>query len=428
MKWHLVEIQEADGQAKPRTEIALVIAGDVPECRVEVGFDVWRRELKLDVLEQFVFRSILELELVTISEIVDLLGLPHRRYIEPVLERARMLGFLRQEGEHIRAQPELREVMARHHWVTKTDETEVMWYNALGFWSLSQPSDSMAGWEAGEQHKPSLEMVLSRLTMQRGGEWVADRQVRSIQASWSGCRSIRVLVCADREERSWWFEVFDGKTWKAIEGGQEGLQLIGELDKIERLVESELESVASVPDTAGEKPTIASELVAEKGRVLGTAEIRPETIRQIRKAKREILMVFPWVDRRVLAGDLIEALDGAVKRGVRVIIAHGMADSIEKEERIDRHALNDLEAVSHDNNRIHVVWLGNSHIKLSLFDRKTLMIGSYNLLSFRGRPSAETGKLRLEMMMVTRVLLDEQTQLAELIVRIEKAVAATEDQ
>ncbi len=116
-------------------------------------------------------------------------------------------------------------------------------------------------------------------------------------------------------------------------------------------------------------------------------EMRPAFLAALQEAREQIIIYSPWINKQVMDEDFLARLEKLVQQGVRILIGHGIAREESREERpIPPDLLQRLRAMQTAEGvpGIIVEWLGNSHVKELLIDRKIHFLGSQNWLSYRG--------------------------------------------
>lgn len=121
--------------------------------------------------------------------------------------------------------------------------------------------------------------------------------------------------------------------------------------------------------------------------LLRDREIRPEFFSTLKGATQQILIYSPWVTEELVDEDFMLVLQKLAASGVWILVGHGIAEKQEEEtktisSKVEEKLLKirtpeDLPAVQ-------IFWLGNSHAKEVLVDRKVHLSGSHNWLSYRG--------------------------------------------
>ncbi len=107
----------------------------------------------------------------------------------------------------------------------------------------------------------------------------------------------------------------------------------------------------------------------------------------LNSAKHQILIYSPWITQAVIDDKFLSLLQKLANRGVWVLIGYGIAQQQEDEEKpIPPEIEKKLRTIKTPDGLpcVQVFWLGNSHIKEIIVDRKIHLCGSYNWLFYRG--------------------------------------------
>jgi hypothetical protein len=141
--------------------------------------------------------------------------------------------------------------------------------------------------------------------------------------------------------------------------------------------------------------------LAPKIHHLRTEDHREWLQKALTKASHDIVIVSPWIKKRVLQ-PLLPLLSSAVRRGCVIWIGHGMPPNAFHQDRSDEEALKALDSLGQA--LIRTDKLG-THEKILICDDEFFIATSYNWLSFDGTNRRERGivqsggdvsKLRLE--------------------------------
>jgi phosphatidylserine/phosphatidylglycerophosphate/cardiolipin synthase-like enzyme len=208
---------------------------------------------------------------------------------------------------------------------------------------------------------------------------------------------LEVWYRADREE---W-------RWKLLRGGGE------EAEVSEKLAELESEGHEIIPLEERRELTLGPQAAevhatAEQVRqspaagVLETHEHREALRDAILEARRELIIVSPWLRTAAVDHELLAWLGTSLDRNkeLRIVVGYGIERAAaakrqdpavrDQEEALRR--LRDMGERAHG--RLRVVEVGNTHEKLVICDDQYVILTSFNFLSFNPRP----GKgLRREM-------------------------------
>lgn len=111
---------------------------------------------------------------------------------------------------------------------------------------------------------------------------------------------------------------------------------------------------------------------------------RPKLFEALQNARKQVIIISPWLRPDAVDYELRQAIGATLKRGVNVIIGYGFGDIDYREERVVR----DLKRVSKDKKgRLRLHRVGAVHSKVLICDDAFMVIGSYNFLSFGGDPN-----------------------------------------
>ncbi len=165
----------------------------------------------------------------------------------------------------------------------------------------------------------------------------------------------------------------------------------------DQLVEERLESIGQQAMTqmrlqrAGEIPEQDAKTVLQ----LRDVEIRPAFLDALQEAREQIIIYSPWINEQVVDDDFLSLLESRVQQGVHILIGYGIGRHEKKEERpLPPDLQQRLRAVQTAEGTPGIIaeWLGNSHAKEIVIDRRIHFNGSHNWLSYRGDrlPRGET--------------------------------------
>jgi hypothetical protein len=110
----------------------------------------------------------------------------------------------------------------------------------------------------------------------------------------------------------------------------------------------------------------------------------------ITTATEKVIVISPWIKRDAIDEDIVKLIRDAVRRGVWVIIGYGMPlredgrDS--KEKYADKWVMEQFEKIKKhpDGVKLLIEWLGNTHEKVLICDKRFCVVTSFNWLSYRG--------------------------------------------
>lgn len=121
--------------------------------------------------------------------------------------------------------------------------------------------------------------------------------------------------------------------------------------------------------------------------LLRDREIRPEFLSALKAATQQVLIYSPWVTEEVVDEEFIQLLQKLANNGVWILMGYGIAEKQEEEtQAISSKVEEKLLTIRtpEDLPGAQIFWLGNSHAKEVLVDRKVHLSGSHNWLSYRG--------------------------------------------
>jgi hypothetical protein len=143
----------------------------------------------------------------------------------------------------------------------------------------------------------------------------------------------------------------------------------------------------------------------------------PRYLEQALESKERLLIVSPWIKRRVVSDAFVGELRDLLRRGAQVFIGFGFAS--ESDGSDDREAIRALQRLGDEFPNFTFRRFGDSHAKVLISDSRFAVITSFNWLSFLGDPART---FRDERGMLVR-RSDVVNQAAEaLLSRFEKAV------
>lgn len=126
----------------------------------------------------------------------------------------------------------------------------------------------------------------------------------------------------------------------------------------------------------------------------------------LKECSQRLLIIAPWINGKVVDGELLAKLKAALRRGVKVHIGYGISQNPDKKlTEADKEAERHLAGLAQEFKNFAFVRLGNTHAKVLICDSAFIVTGSFNWLSFRGDPH--------------RTYRDEQSTLVEIPEHIE---------
>ena len=153
-------------------------------------------------------------------------------------------------------------------------------------------------------------------------------------------------------------------------------------ERLQKIRQQGIEIIKQTREQGKKKLPKKSEFILLRDR-----EIRPEFLSTLKAATQQILIYSPWVTEEVVDEEFIQLLQKLANNGVWILMGYGITEKQEKETqamspKVEEKLLTirtpeDLPAAQ-------IFWLGNSHAKEVLVDRKVHLSGSHNWLSYRG--------------------------------------------
>ena len=164
-----------------------------------------------------------------------------------------------------------------------------------------------------------------------------------------------------------------------------------------RIQKIEQQAIETVKELRESGTQVASQGSQEKDQVilLRDSQIRQSFLETLRKGNHQVLIYSPWVSKEVVDNEFIQLLQNLADRGVWILIGHGISRRQQDETRpIPPQVQQKLREIKTREglSAVQVFWLGNSHAKEVVVDRKIHLCGSHNWLSYRGDrlPRGET--------------------------------------
>lgn len=142
-------------------------------------------------------------------------------------------------------------------------------------------------------------------------------------------------------------------------------------------------------------------------------DIRERFLNSFEQTQRKMLMVSPWISTSVMDREMFNRLEKFASEGKTLFISWGIAKHLKYEDRApDAELIKKIRSIQHKDGTpaVFIRWFGNQHNKEIVIDQKTLLLGSFNWLSYRGDYN-----LRHESVMVTYEdnLIRETSQMIE---------------
>jgi len=230
------------------------------------------------------------------------------------------------------------------------------------------------------------------------------------------------------------FQVIDTKELDAARKvATEGTKLKAEIESKTKILEQakELQSSELVQDrreatfqTYQLKEDISSreaqlkEMESQAGttEVLQMFEHRPKLIGALQGAKKQIIIVSPWLNTDAVDYELRQEIGNALKRGINISIAYGFGEPSSAETRTVRKL---KEIAEKKKGRLMLHRVGDLHSKVLICDQDYMIMGSFNWLSFAGDPlrgaRTEDGILTRDKTAITKKTQEWLERMAEVL-------------
>ena len=118
--------------------------------------------------------------------------------------------------------------------------------------------------------------------------------------------------------------------------------------------------------------------------LINTYEHRPILIRALKEAKKQVVIVSPWIKETATDYELRAEIQKTIERNVKVVICYGISKKIDEDVNYAVGLLRKLKENKIYGKNLALILLGNTHEKLLICDDKFTVITSFNWLSFKG--------------------------------------------
>lgn len=119
-------------------------------------------------------------------------------------------------------------------------------------------------------------------------------------------------------------------------------------------------------------------------KLINTYEHRPILIRALNEAKKQVVIVSPWIKETATDFELRGAIQKAMERKVKVVICYGISKKIEPDVNYAVNLLKKLKEDKTYGKYLSLILLGNTHEKVLICDEVFTVVTSFNWLSFKG--------------------------------------------
>lgn len=167
-----------------------------------------------------------------------------------------------------------------------------------------------------------------------------------------------------------------------------------------------------------ESDQLRTQLQQQQGEFLRTEEHRAVLEKALRQAKKELIIIAPWLNRRTCDDALCKLVAQAVKRGVHIRIGYGITER-PNDPDVGRNRANaqrviwamntavEQEGSPFPGGKLEIQRVSDTHQKILICDRAYGVLGSFNWLSYRG-------ELDEQYRNETSIVLREPTAVTEL--------------
>lgn len=111
-------------------------------------------------------------------------------------------------------------------------------------------------------------------------------------------------------------------------------------------------------------------------------QLKPMFLNTFQIAEKEIDLICPWMNRKVINEEMILRFRKAISRGVKIKICYGIGKEVSDNRQIETERTVEMLKKRFSDTKLLFFNKGNTHIKYLICDDKYMMTGSYNLLSF----------------------------------------------
>lgn len=141
------------------------------------------------------------------------------------------------------------------------------------------------------------------------------------------------------------------------------------------------EASASAADDAESQPVKAAQSTYE---LLETFD-HPRYLEKALESTRRLIIVSPWIRRRVVNDAFVGQLRDLLRRGAEVYVGFGFGNEADGGD--DREAIRALQRLADEYPKLTFRRFGDSHAKVLISDDAFAIISSFNWLSFLGDPA-----------------------------------------
>lgn len=201
----------------------------------------------------------------------------------------------------------------------------------------------------------------------------------------------------EAELEAWHRADRDEWQWRLLRGGGEETEVSSKLAELESngsvIIPLEERHEIAVSPRGEEVHAAAQEAQQAKPALLQTSEHREALREAITTARRELVIVSPWLRTAAVDEELMGWLRTTLDRNkeLKITIGYGIERDAGKQRdqavRDQEEALRRLRKIAERcHGRLRIVEVGNTHEKVVICDDRYAIITSFNFLSFKPRP------------------------------------------
>ena len=419
MSWAQTEIGSDHRRELAGFEVVGVLRGTLPVI-IEKATVKCLEKQPWSLLQEFTARAVAEVGgFRDARQVAEALGLKREAFIAPVLDDFMAQGLVvRASDGELRPTARFAEVIGERCTARSLTKT---------VHAILEPV-SMTRWPIGKEDNGRLTKCDAAVDAQFSREEEFARWVGSSVGPLAGqrvdsCRLVEtkcgqgiacdVVAFIDSNRQQWGWEVLDPRSGKPNQELRAACEVLGVEIEVQELLRQQTDSdeaasfgvqselTARIAELEAQLAENSQRQQPDRIERLLTSDARKRLKDLIRSAKSEVVLRFPWI-RVPATEELLPDLEVAVKRGACVVVGYGICQRQSDEESEDRAvaAIEALRSAAGDNVAT-VVWLGDSHVKEAVIDRRHYLAGSFNMFSFRGDPDRKSGQIRQEVMIYT---------------------------
>lgn len=377
----------------------------------------------MGLLEKYVIRAMAEVGLETDEEIAELLGIDNTKFVTNVTERYLSSGLVTRIAGSVELSPVLERALQTGKRMVAREKEITAYCDPLGIFDSPKAYALADGEDLVVAYSPTDAGLYEELSRRAADEWIPEGcelsgVVSDVQSGVRLRREIGAVICMDPKHGTWYCGSYDPATRKRLEGPRVE-QLLSETG-----VRDAAHAILKASEPPEEEIQIAETLAARaQTPAISIAEAMENVVplesfttreglqkwkQDVASAKEEIVMFSPWISKPAL--DWIRIFKDLLRKGVRILVGYGISESEDTEEKSRPEIVEQLRTLSESSGAgwFRLVWVGHSHWKQTIIDRKVAYTGSFNILSFAGEPDWKSGKVRNED--VVRIVYEPEVE------------------